>query len=262
MLYVHFMPSLVTKEDLKGSTAVVIDLLRASSTICASLVAGAREIIPFVEIEHARQEVQQARERGEEVILGGEFHGKPIEGFDLGNSPPEYTSELVSGKPIFFRSTNGMKALDHAKDANEVLIASSVNLTAVCNRLLELDDLHVLCSGTEGYVTREDILIAGALCERLQFLRAGNLPPMNDSALVAMDAWHKVTGSVNQPGSGDFSWPTVTAFAEVLKETHGGRNLVRLGRAADLPWCSQFDLFDIVPIYNAATGRIHAAMDQ
>ena len=114
-LNVHALPKLVEPKDLADGTVVVIDVLRASTTIIAALEAGAVEVIPCLEIDDARRVAAQFP--AEEVILGGERQGLPIEGFDLGNSPEDYTPYAVAGKTLVFTTTNGTRAMIHARQA-------------------------------------------------------------------------------------------------------------------------------------------------
>jgi 2-phosphosulfolactate phosphatase len=107
-LSVHNLPSQVAAADLTGSTVIVIDMLRASSTICRALASGAKCVVPLLEIEET---LQLGAQLGREyVVLGGERGGTTIDGFDVGNSPNEYTPERVAGKMVLFTTTNGTRA--------------------------------------------------------------------------------------------------------------------------------------------------------
>src|SRR3954468_24467042 len=98
-LNVYNLPSHVEERELAGGTAVVIDVLRATSTICQALASGAREVVPFLEIEDALAAAQGTDRT--DIVLGGERRGERIPGFDVGNSPSEYTSQVVGGKRVF-----------------------------------------------------------------------------------------------------------------------------------------------------------------
>src|SRR5262245_3106176 len=125
---VYYLPSEVHERKLEGSTVAVIDVLRATSTICQALASGAREVVPFVEIDEA---LAAAKTVGrEKVVLGGERKGLRIDGFDLGNSPSEYTPSTIQGRPVYITTTNGTRALQHARFANQVFAASFLNLSA------------------------------------------------------------------------------------------------------------------------------------
>src|SRR5687768_10758642 len=132
-LNVHFLPDLTTPAELAGGVVVVIDVLRASTTITYALAAGAREVIPCLEIEEAR--AAAAKLPPGQAVLGGERHGLPIEGFDLGNSPRDYTPQRVGGKTVVFTTTNGTKAMMQCRQAAGVLIGSYVNFSALVQTL-------------------------------------------------------------------------------------------------------------------------------
>src|SRR5205823_10380648 len=140
-------------------TVVVIDVLRATTTIVHALAAGAREVVPCLEVEDARR---IAAELGKAAILGGERRGLPIPGFDVGNSPAEYTRQRVGGKTVVFTTTNGTRAMQRCKFASRVLLGAFVNFSAVCRELAVVDHVALVCAGTDGHVTREDTLLAGA----------------------------------------------------------------------------------------------------
>jgi 2-phosphosulfolactate phosphatase len=125
---VHLLPSLMEPAKLGGTIAVVIDVLRASTTIAHALAAGAEGVYPCEEVEEARH-VAAAHPR-QPCILGGERGGRRIAGFDLDNSPAAYTPAAVAGKPVVFTTTNGTRALLQAATADRVLLAAFVNLSA------------------------------------------------------------------------------------------------------------------------------------
>ncbi len=133
-----------------------------------------------------------ARRPGD-VVLGGERRGLKIEGFDLGNSPAEYTSESVGGKDVVLTTTNGTKALSHARQSAQIYVGAFVNLSAVCAKLSESMHVDLLCAGTDGQITREDVLLAGAVVARLT--EQPYWTP-DDPALIARDAWLHVAGRV------------------------------------------------------------------
>ena len=164
-LNVYALPRYVEPEEMIGGTAVVIDVLRSGTSIVHALAAGAKEVIPCLEIEDALALAEQFAH--DEILLGGEREGEPIEGFDLGNSPEEYSAERVAGKTIILTTTNGTRAMHHAAKADEILIASFANASAVARRLFEREHVHVLCSGTDGKISQDDVLLAGMLAERL-----------------------------------------------------------------------------------------------
>jgi len=232
-LRVHLLPELVESADLAGRTVVVIDVLRATTTICHALAAGAISVVPCLEIDDARR---RAREIGPTAVLGGERRGVRIEGFDLGNSPMEYTTASVGGRTVVFTTTNGTKAMLRAHEAANILLGGFVNLSAIVEAIRDHERVDLLCAGTFGRVTAEDALFAGAVVERV-----GN--ELNDQARLVRDAWRATVASK-------------TPLATVLRECQGGRNLIAEGFDADIDTAAKVDAMRIVPRYNVAAGRI------
>jgi 2-phosphosulfolactate phosphatase len=247
---VHFLPSLATPEELAGGDVVMIDVLRASTTIVQAISAGAKCVIPCREVEEARG--MRETITGEPVVVGGERGGLPIEGFDLGNSPGEYIAEVVRGKTIAFTTTNGTLALMQCRSAAHVFIGAFVNLSAVVKRLTGVRPIHLLCAGTRGRITREDVLCAGALCERLLGTVA-DTEGINDQARIALSSWRAaVPDQLRCPSS------FAPLLAQALLDTQGGRNLTKIGLAHDIYEAAQIDRFHIVPELDLASWRIVA----
>jgi 2-phosphosulfolactate phosphatase len=228
----------------------MIDVLRASTTITYALAAGAAAVIPCREIEEAKK-----RAAGLPVgaaILGGERGGLPIASFDLGNSPAEYIRAAVDGKTVVFTTTNGTLALEQCQAAARVFIGSFVNLSAVVKRLAGERAIHLLCAGTRGEITREDVLCAGAIVALLSKTAADF--PLNDQARIALDCWRATVPHGAVP-------PQVLAgeLGVALRETQGGRNLTSIGLEHDIDTVAEVDRFDIVPQLDIARWRIVAA---
>lgn len=249
-LNVYAMPSLVTPEELVDATVVVIDVLRASTTIVHAIDAGAVEVIPCLEVEEARQKAQQY-ELGD-VVLGGERGGLPIEGFDLGNSPSHYTPYRVAGKTLLFTTSNGTRAIMQCHLARRVLIGALVNATAVAEHLVSEDRVAILCAGTEGSIGRDDVLCAGLLVDWLQ-RRGGLMVELNAQALTARENWTSTFAVPYTTGAEPF--PTDLLARELLKSP-GGQKLAALGLAEDIEAAAQLDRFPIVPELDPATFRI------
>ena len=151
---------------LQDHTAVVVDVLRASSTIVAALAAGAHAIYPVVSTEEA---IKLATSLGrEDALLAGERRGLKVEGFDLGNSPREFTPETVGGKRVVMSTTNGTRALVAVAGAERVLVASFLNLSAVAAACADAERLAVVCAGREGRFSIDDAVCAGMLLGRLK----------------------------------------------------------------------------------------------
>src|ERR1700687_4912147 len=163
---VHLLPSLALPGRLTGGLAVVIDVLRATTTIIHALAAGCTAVRPCGEVEEARE--MAGTMRAGRVLLAGERGGVPLSGFDLGNSPREFTPRVCRNATLVLTTTNGTRALLRAAEAERVLVAGFVNYSAVCEQLRsDARPIHIICAGTDGAVTLEDTLLAGALVDFL-----------------------------------------------------------------------------------------------
>jgi len=242
---VHLLPELVSPGRLDGATAVVIDLLRASTTIAAALAAGAQCVIPCLDVEEARR---VAASVGANAVLGGERGGLRIDGFDLGNSPAEYTRESVGGRTIVFTTTNGTRALTACGGAERVLLGALVNLSAVCRVLADCPRVELVCAGTQGEITREDELAAGAFVVRLRQAAGEERVALNDQAQLVASDWLRTTS-----GAGGQA-----ALIEALRQSRGGRNLAAIHQDGDIALAAAIDSLDVVPRFDAGTGRIIA----
>jgi 2-phosphosulfolactate phosphatase len=250
VLNVYALPSLVDPEELAGGTVVVIDVLRSTTSIVHALEAGAREVIPCAEIDEVRQ--LAAEYPPGEVVLGGERHGVKIEGFDLGNSPEEYSPRKVAGKTVIITTTNGTRAMAQAASAEKILIGAFVNVSAIQARLLGEERIHLLCSGTDGQYSEDDILLAGMLVERIQ--RLGGMPYLqNAQAITAREYWLH-TFALPQALGAEPLEPEL--LAEALYDSPGGKNLAEIGLDEDILISAQIDRFQCVPELNPRTRRI------
>ena len=223
---VAFTPADLAGGEVAGRTVFVIDVLRASTTICAALAHGARGIIPVPSIEEAMRLAQTLDRR--EVLLAGERHATRIEGFDLGNSPLEMTEAVVHGKTIVMTTTNGTRALQATTGAAAVYLAGGVNIRAAGARAREaLDrqgDMLVLCAGREGHFGLDDAYAAGRLILAALAGRRSRRG-MNDSALVALDLARRYGPRWLQP----------------LTASRAGQDLVDLGFREDIVYAAQED---------------------
>jgi 2-phosphosulfolactate phosphatase len=224
---VHLLPGLAPAGRLAGGLAVVIDVLRATTTIVCALAAGCDCVIPCAEVEEARE--RAGGMRAGKVLLGGERGGRPLPGFDLGNSPLEYTAAVCRGTSLVLTTTNGTRALLRAAEADRVLVGAFVNYSATCEQLRQDPrPVHVVCAGCEGDVALEDALLAGALVD---FLCEAGEVRLNDGARLAWDCFEN-HGRVLQ-GS--------------LEVSQGGANLRQLGYDEDIKAAAQVDQFTLVP---------------
>jgi len=237
----HRMPAGATA----GGVAVVIDVLRASTTMITALAHGAAGIVPVADVDEARL---LAGELGPRVVLGGERGGLRIPGFDLGNSPREYTAERVAGQTVVITTTNGTAALHASRDAAEIVVGAIVNRRAVAEavRWLAGDQgvVHLVCAGTDGVVSAEDVLAAGAILDAAA--ADGCDDALDDAAREAMAFFRRVAAR------GDVSPALVAEF----RGSPGGANLVDLGMEADLPAAAAIDSLAVVPRLDRASGSL------
>ncbi len=252
-LNVYALPNVVEPEEMAGGTAVVIDVLRSATTIVYALHAGAKEVIACLEVADAWALAEHFPEGA--VVLGGERHGVPIAGFQLGNSPDDYTPDRVAGKTVLLTTTNGTRALVHSQQADEVLVAAFVNASAVVRRLLDCRHVHIVCSGTDGAISEDDILLAGLLVERLQ-RQGGKLYQQNAQAVAARDDWLSAFALPHALGAEPLS---PERLAAELRKTLGARNLMELGLGNDIMASARLDRFDLAPRLDTKTLRITSA---
>lgn len=246
-LYVHLHVSRVKPESLAGGVVVVIDAIRASATIAQALLSGAKSVVPVLTGDDAKKRAVELVSNGvSRVLLGGERGGLLIAGFDLDNSPFSYTRERVEGSTIAFTTSNGTAGLLHARHAVRIVVGSFSNLTAVCDALAhETRPVHILCCGTRDDVSLDDVLVGGAMTERL--IAAGRQTSSDDSWSVALALWrHIKTGGH-------------TGIVRAMEESRGGRNMVKIGLARDVEFCSTLDTLPVLPIFDPSSGKIELA---
>jgi len=215
------------RESLAGACVVVIDVLRASSTIVAALESGAERIIPIADVATA---CRLARP-GERVakILAGERKGVAVDGFALGNSPLEFTPASVGGKTIVLTTTNGTRAIAAAAKAERVVVCALTNVDAVAEAIRGAESIVVLCCGTEGSVASEDLLCGGLLLDLL----GGDVDrgSLNDAARISLLLARRFGGEVE-------------AF---LRDSDHGRTLASLGFGDDIAACALVGTSRLVP---------------
>jgi 2-phosphosulfolactate phosphatase len=152
--------------DFNGKTAVVIDVLRATSVITTALDNGAQEVIPVKTVEQAQS--LYATSDPDNTLRGGERNALKIDGFDLSNSPLEYKRPIVEGKTVILTTTNGTNAINNINGAKEVMLACFRNAAAVVDVIVGRKDVTIVCAGTEGKFSLDDGLCAGLLIELLK----------------------------------------------------------------------------------------------
>jgi 2-phosphosulfolactate phosphatase len=245
-LFVHLLPELVESGRLEG-VVVVLDVLRASTTITQALAAGAASVVPCASVDEARRIA--ATHPGGSTLLGGERGGTLIDGFDLDNSPASYTRDVVEGKTIVFTTTNGTRALKHAGSARRRLVGAFVNASFVIDLLLrESDCVHLLCAGTNGRISSEDVLCAGALAHGFRLATGQAAAAFDDQTQIAIRFYESCAADP-------------VRFRTTMRTSYGGRNLHELGLEADIDIAAGWDLLPIVPELISASGLIQPAPD-
>ena len=226
-----FIPEEIKNTELAGKLVVIIDVLRASSTIVAALANGCNAFIPIFSPNQAKKKARQFKK--ERVLLGGERAGIKLEGFDLGNSPREYKRETVKDKTIIFSTTNGVKTLEMVKGAYRIIIGSFLNLQAVCNYCTNYrGDILIICAGKEGKFSLEDAACAGMIVNSLKDVFSVACQEA-DANLTAQLLYEKFSNNI----------------LEILRKSQHGRYLESIGLVEDLKFCSQLDFFHIVPVF-------------
>ena len=217
-------------EKWKDRAAIVVDVLRASTSICQALNNGAKHVIPVDSVPAA---MELAASMGRDSLkLCGEREGKLIEGFDLGNSPYEYTEEAVAGKPLVFCSTNGSTAIVRAAHAIFALVCGFVNISACAKRIKESKhDILIVCAGNEGQFALEDTVCGGMLLDIILDGFDGEVE-MNDGAEAALILYRNYSGQ----------------YLKLMQKCRHGKYLKSLGYENDLSLCADVDKLSIVPI--------------
>jgi len=231
-----------------GGIAVVIDVLRASTTMVTAVAEGAAGVWPVATLAEAHTLAERMRPA---VVRGGERGGRRITGFDLGNSPLEYTRGRIGGREVVITTTNGTAAIAACSTAAETLVGAIVNRQAVARAVRQLavrqglTEVHLVCAGTDGEVSAEDVLGAGAILDAA----IADWPQAGDGLdRVAADAianFRQLAAAEN---------PTA-ALESAFRHSPGGRNLLALGMAVDLGACARIDTRPVVPRLDRGLGR-------
>ena len=204
------------REHLRTSACAVIDVIRATSTIVTALAHGSPGVQPVASVDEAFA----LKTQDPTALLAGERGGQALPGFDLGNSPEDFTTERVQGKRMILTTTNGTQALAACDGAKAVVTASFLNLAAVADRLLQLGPPWIIvCAGCNGEFGVDDAAVAGALAEALD----------QDHALVSL--YRSVR----------------TDLAEMLLGSAAGQELRKVGLEKDIPFCAKLNQFTLVP---------------
>ena len=227
---VYFTLEEVAAGGLAGATAVVIDVVRATSCIVEAIANGARAVHPAVSVEEAAALRATLNGQGDRALLCGERGGIRIDGFDLGNSPAEFTAAAVGGRRLVMTTTNGTRAFAAARHADRVLVASFFNQSAVAEAVREDAAVAIVCAGREGRFSLDDAVCAGHIVRAVSDRAAGRIT-LADGAVAVRDlaAVHRVS-------------------ADMLAGTAAGQALMEVGLGGDLALCARADRHQIVPM--------------
>jgi len=220
-----YSPSLVEHYTLTGKTVVVVDILRATTSMCVAFAHGVEHIIPLVSI------YETFLYKPQNYITAGERNGQKVEGFEKGNSPFDFMGTDIKGKPLAITTTNGTQAIHASLEATNIYIGAFVNLEAVVKKLVaEQNDTIILCAGWKNKFNLEDTLFAGALAGLLN----EHGFEMNDDASIAAEAlYHSAKGNLNS----------------FIKKSAHAQRFERMGIDKDIDFCMQLDIYDFVPTY-------------
>jgi 2-phosphosulfolactate phosphatase len=218
-------PALIPLYKVEDYIVVVIDIFRATSSICYGIDNDAKAIIPVSQVE----ECSAYREKGHDYLLAAERDGQVVAGFDFGNSPFSYTKEKVGGKTVVLTTTNGTHALHLSRGAKKVVIGSFLNITALCTWLKQQNDnILMVCAGWKNNFNLEDTLFAGAAIEQLKGLNV----KLDDAAIAANDLFQLAKHDV----------------PAYLKKTSHSDRLKKLGIEEDIAFCLQTDIAIAIPV--------------
>jgi len=222
--------SSLSEEDVRNRTVVVIDVLRACSTIVTALDRGARAVLPVADMAEAGK---IASNLDPDVYrLGGERNGDKIEGYHLGNSPLEYTREAVEDRDVILNTTNGTQALTRAKTAKHLVAACFLNAQRVVDFVRAVDDeVTIVCAGRQNRLALEDALCAGLLLARLWDHKEPDV--VTDSAHTVFTLYETDQDDLNA----------------ALRGANHAEALVEKGFEDDLDYCFRTDVLPVLPYY-------------
>jgi 2-phosphosulfolactate phosphatase len=225
---VVLLPAHLDEQKLPGKTAVVIDVLRATTTITSALAAGVKRIRAFGTFAEAQNAAAKLSPR---PLLCAEVSSLPPPGADLGNSPRQWRPEHAS-REVFLSTTNGTKAIIASRQARQILIAALVNRAAVCDAIRKAgNDVVIVCSGSDGAVSLEDSVCAGAICHLLAAEKVA------DAGLIAQELFLR----------NERKLPTL------LRTGRGGKNVIKAGLEPDIDFAAKLDALANVGIVDPQT---------
>ncbi len=219
------------EEDLRGKTVVMIDVLRASSTMVTALHNGAKGVIAVGDMDDASKISRNLDSKS--FLLSGEKDGIKIDGYDLTNSPLEHTEEAVANKTVILNTTNGTKAIKRSGHAEKIIIGSFLNLSAIVDHLREIDkEIVLVCAGWRGRLSFEDLLCAGNI---IYELCSGELPKSaRDGTKVAFGLYDKFADDIENS----------------IKSSNYAVRLDGIVSEEDISYCCQRSILQVLPVLN------------
>ncbi|HSB77837.1 MAG TPA: 2-phosphosulfolactate phosphatase [Candidatus Methylomirabilis sp.] len=225
-LDVLLLPSELPARPRPERFSVVVDVIRATTSVVSAFQHGCRSVLPVASPEEARAALAATPE----ALLAGEQGGQRIPGFVLGNSPREFSREAVAGRDVILSTSNGTKALRAVGAGRTVAIGAFLNRSAVGEWLIAgRADALIVCSGYEGVFSLEDAVCAGAIVEQAAALGRGL--ELGDGARACQALWARFGSNLPQ----------------LLRETEWGRHIVGLGLEVDLDICASLDVTNVLP---------------
>ncbi len=218
--------SAIRPDLIKNRHVIVIDVLRASSVMITALANGAKAFIPVRTVKEAVEKAELLS--NDEILLCGERDTKIIDGFHLGNSPQTYTRDQVEDKTLIFTTSNGTKALNQLQEATEIYIGSFLNMKALVHRFLEIEDVVLVCSGTNNNFSMDDAMCAALFMEEITKKKTVKL---SDFSITLLKAFQRDKGNLPL----------------LLKDCYHLNLLKRNGFGDDVAYCLQKDILNVVP---------------
>lgn len=219
----------IKAEKIKNKTAVVIDMFRATSVIITAMNNGCKEIIPFLTI---KETLKKADEIGREnCILGGERNAVKIDGFDVSNSPLEYTEDLVKNRSVLMTTTNGTKTLTRCCEAENILIGAMINAKAVAEKIIEMNnDVVIVNAGTKGNFSMDDYICSGYIINEILKKKSLDLTDIAKTAVLIFKSHEDILSYVKE-----------ASHYSVMKG---------LKLEDDIEYCMKKSIINIVPQYD------------
>ena len=227
-------PALYPHYQQENDAVVVVDIFRATTTMCAAFNNGAAAIIPVADIASAK------RYKAMGFPVGAERNARRQDFADFGNSPFEYTPEKVSGREIVFTTTNGTRAIEVARDCGQLLIGAFSNIDALAEACVEsgAERVVVLCAGWNNQVNIEDALFGAALAEALA--QKATVEAGSDAVRIASALWESAKA----------------APIDFLKSSDHYKRLVKNGAESDAPYCFEANTVSLVPFYDKTEKKL------